>query len=240
MQAINLKVLLVTACCFAVLITLSVNAQDQDMEEEHSLVSTGLRANASSYAQIDENAQEDNSELAGVVFDQLVTQPCRSLLRTVEAFGKFAYQNPAMALAITATYVLPVVAALDERTTSLWYPQYACVRTMDIMQVTTWVGSESVTVNWVAGDKVAQYQFTPYTSGSGYATYIECSNKTWGNWIYPHPATSSYYDYGCTIIAPISSNAYQWAKPGWGWWRDGKTTLPIVVSASNCVNAPKP
>ena len=144
---------------FAV-IAISSNAQDK--EDKDSLVSTIMRVNASELRTCDD-AQEDSSYsgLAKVAFDQLVTQPCQGLLSTAAAFCKFSYQHPVMALAITSAYALPVVAALmPDQSANLWYPQFTCASTTDIITVTSTVNG--VTTHAYAPADVG-YDFTPYT-----------------------------------------------------------------------------
>ncbi len=195
------------------LVVIAVSANAQDREENGSLVSTRMRVNGYELRTWDD-AQEDSSYsgIAKVAFDQLVTQPLQGALSTAEAFCKFAYQRPATALAITAAYALPVVAAaMGEREIFKWYPLYTCASTPDIKQLSPFNGTQYVTLNFAP---VTAQGFTPYTGGGGYQTSYECSNSSMRNWAFPVPTSAVFGDAACSTLVnePPSMNTYQWAQ----------------------------
>ena len=224
---------------FAVIV-ISTNAQDR--EDNDSLVSTGMSVNSSELRTSDD-AQEDSSYsgLAKVAFDQLVVQPCQGLLSTAAAFGRFSYQHPATALALTATFALPVVAALlPEQAPQLWYPQFTCAHSPDIQQVTTFVGSKTVTLNFAPANGL--YNFTSNTGAPGYASATQCAYATSGYWYGPDIVTRVYTNADCAGTSygglPTSST-YQWGQANYtGFY--SSVLAPGFSVTSWCAQAPAP
>ena len=179
-------------------------------------MSTVMRVNASELGTCDD-AQEDNSYsgLAKVAFDQLVVQPWQGLVNTAAAFGRFSYQHPATALAMTATFAMPVVAALmPEQSSNLWYRQFTCASSRDVQQITTFVGSSTVTLNFAPAD--GKYQFTPNTNAPGYPSATQCSYAANTYWYGPSfDAGQLYTNSNCTIkynYANPTISTFQWGQ----------------------------
>ena len=235
-MSINTFKKIIMVISFAV-IAISANAQNR--EDKESFVSTWMRANTSESRVLDD-AQGDSSYsgLAKVAFDQLVTQPCQAVLSTTAAFCKFSYQHPATALAMTATFALPVVAALvPEQSSTLWYPSFVCAKKADVQQMTYVVNSVSVTNNFVTSD--GGYDFQPYNGTIGYATDSACSYASWSSWLYKMTPACQYTDSKCTqyIGYPCNGGAtgsYLIAQPEYTMSLSEQQS-PLVTITALCV-----
>jgi len=266
MKTSNLKASLIIGCCFIIALCSDIKSMDtaSDLQKTTSYKAKNtssegcldslkeeMGSNSSGALLLlnqDENKYEDGSYsgLAKVAFDQFVTQPCQAVLSTAAAFCKFSYQHPATALAMTATFALPVVAALlPEQSSNLWYPQFTCAHVNDIQQITTYIDRSGwVTLNFATAH--GGYEFTPNTNVQGYASATQCAYAANAHWYGPNTnngPTACYSDANCTSQTSCSNfastNLYQLGQANYtGFY--SSVLAPGISATSWCAQATAP
>ena len=159
---------------------------------------------------IKDNMLNTSSSLS-IALDQLVYSPLRNTKTFITSFGKFAYENPAMAAITTTYFMLPIVAAYANTEGPYWSAQYCCTKRSDIIGDCTPQG-------WTAKCSTAP-AIVGYTSGfPGFLDKNSCMYNTQSNFnsIYEPSITACYADSACTqendictyIPAFVNNNTY--------------------------------